>query len=87
MTKQEHELMVLMFARWSQAMMVISDALKRDNIWTDEDEKAFRAVAQYDDKKIIECAALALTEYLKCAKQVGVRTGLDEPPVKPALPG
>jgi len=83
MTKEEHELMVLMFARWAQAMMTISDALKRDGIWTGDDEKAFRAAAQFDDRKILECAALALTEYLKCAAQAGVRTGLDESPKLP----
>ena len=82
MTNEEHQLMVLMFARWAQAMTTISDALKRDGIWTDDDERAFRTVVQFDDKKILECAALALTEYLKCAKQAGVHTGLDEPPAK-----
>ena len=87
MTKEEHELVVLMFARWAQAMVTISDALKRDGIWTDDDEKAFRAVAQYDAKKLLGRSALALKEYLKCAKQVGVRTGLDEPPIEPIPQG
>ena len=83
MNPQEHELMVLMFARLIQAMSTLSDALKREGIWTGADEQAFRAVAQLDDRRILECAALALTEYLKCAKTVGVLTGLGEPPAGP----
>ena len=76
MTKEEHELMVLMFARVYESVKVISDVLKSNGVLTGDDPKAFSHAVHADDRKLIQCLAQAQRDYLNLAKQTGVVTGL-----------
>lgn len=80
MTKQEHELMVLMFARMYEAFSRIEETLKSRGIWTDDDEKAFAHAVHDDPRKLAQHTIAAWKTYLYFAKQSGVETGLESEP-------
>lgn len=73
MAPQDHELMILMFARMFQAMGAIRETLKSRGLWTADDEKAFDFQQWDDNSQILKAVHSALTEYRKCADQSGVR--------------
>jgi hypothetical protein len=68
MTKQEHELVVMMFARTNEAIGIIIEALKSREILTKDDVKAFSHATHADDQNILRYAAQAQADYLKCAE-------------------
>jgi hypothetical protein len=76
MTPQEHNLMVLMFARTHQAMAAITETLKSRDLWTGDDEKAFNRAVHENDELLLKCAARVLSDYRTIAEQEGVVTGL-----------
>jgi hypothetical protein len=77
MTKQEHELMVLMFARVFEAIGRIEETFKSRGIWTDDDAKAFAHAVHTDARNLVEYTSRAMLTYLHLAKQSGVETGLE----------
>ncbi len=72
MTKEEHTLMIAMFARINESIGVITDALKSREILTDDDPKAFSHAAHVDERRLLSCAAQARKDYLAFANQLGV---------------
>jgi hypothetical protein len=77
MTPQEHEMMLLMFTRMNEAIGIVVEALKSRDLWTAEDVKAFSHATHYDNQKLLSYLLQARVDYLKCAKQAGVVTGLE----------
>jgi hypothetical protein len=69
MTKKEHEMMILMFARINQRIGMIVETLKSRNVWTGDDEKAFAHLVYADDSKILSYASQARSDYLACARE------------------
>jgi hypothetical protein len=81
MTKQEHRMMILMFARMFEALTIVTETLKRSEIWTGDDERAFSHATHSDLDKLRGNVLQAHQEYLDCAARSGVVTGLEtEPP-------
>ena len=72
MTKHEHELMIMMFARANEAIGILTETLKSRGLWTGDDEKAFAHAVHADDLKILRYVAQARSDYLKCATSLGV---------------
>lgn len=75
MTKQEHELMILMFARLNERIGVVIDALKSREVVTADDVPAFSHAARMDDQKMHLYVELARRDYIEFAALCGV-----EPP-------
>jgi hypothetical protein len=85
MTPQEHELMLLMFAKQHEAIGILIDVLKSRNILTSDDDKAFAHVVHFDQKRLLQFTVQAWADYQKFAAQLGITTGLEKgPPPKPA---
>jgi hypothetical protein len=72
MTRQEHELLILIIARTNQKLGVLTEVLKSRGIVTDDDLKAFRYAAWDDNLQIVNAITQARSDYLKIAKQAGV---------------
>jgi hypothetical protein len=84
MTKQEHEMMLLMFARTHQLFGTIVEVLTSRAIMTGDDAKAFSHAVHYDDAKTLKFVLRAWHDYQSCAIQSGVVTGLEsQPPSAP----
>ena len=84
MTPLEHELIMLMFARMNEAIATITDVLKSRGLLTEDDAKAFSHAVHYDETKTLPVVLQTWRDYLACAAQVGVATGLENgPPSKP----
>jgi hypothetical protein len=73
MTTEEHTLMILMLARMNQAIGALSEILKSRDIVTADDLKAFHFAAWDDDRQLLKAVAQARSDYLKIAKQAGVK--------------
>jgi hypothetical protein len=81
MTKQEHEMMLMMFARTRQMFEIVSEALASRGVLTGDDAKAFSHAVHYDEKKRLTAVVQTWRDYQFSAKQSGVVTGLEgEPP-------
>jgi hypothetical protein len=74
---QEHELMVLMFARLQESIGIMAEAFKSRGLWTGDDPTAFSHAVHADDRKLLSYAAQAKKDYLACARLSGVVTGLE----------
>jgi hypothetical protein len=72
MTNQEHELMIMMFARANEAIGILTETLKSRGLWTEDDEKAFAHMVHADDQKLLLYTAQARNDYLRCATSLGV---------------
>ena len=72
MTKKEHELIVLMFARLYESIGIIEETLKSRGIWSGDDPKAFSHAVHADDRKILHYVERARSDYLSFANQLGV---------------
>ena len=72
MTKEEHLLLIAMFARINESIGTITDVLKSREILTGDDPKAFSYAAHVDDRKVLSCAAETRKDYLAFANQLGV---------------
>jgi hypothetical protein len=72
MTKQEHELMVLMFARLNESIGVIVETLRSNGIWTGDDSKAFSHAVHADEQKVLFYVSQARRDYFEFAKLSGV---------------
>lgn len=84
MTKKEHELMLLMFARTQQIFGILTEVLTSRGILTGDDAKAFSHATHYDDAKTWKFVLQAWRDYQSAAIQSGVVTGLEsEPPSSP----
>jgi hypothetical protein len=77
MTNQEHDMMVMMFARMYQTIGALANALKSREIMTAEDLQAFQFDAWADDKQTLRYVTQARSDYLKAARLAGVE-GLPE---------
>lgn len=72
MTKQEHEMMILMFARLNESVGIIVEALRSRDILNADDVKAFSHATHADAKKVLSYVVQARVDYLKAATQSGV---------------
>jgi hypothetical protein len=72
MTRKEHEMMILMFARMNQRIGMLVETLKSRNVWTEDDERAFGHLVYADDSKVLSYASQARKDYLACAKASGL---------------
>jgi hypothetical protein len=72
MTRQEHELMILMFSRVNESIGIIVETLTSRGIWSDDDPKAFSHAVHADDQKLLFYAAQARKDYSVLAKQAGI---------------
>jgi hypothetical protein len=77
MTKEEHQLMILMFARLHEAIEAISETLSSREIWLGDDRKAFQDLVRSDKYKLGTYVVRAGRDYLKLAKKLGVVTGIE----------
>jgi hypothetical protein len=77
MTKQEHEMMLLMFVRVHESIGIVVEALKSRELLTPDDVRAFSHATHFDEKKLQFFALAARADYLACAKELGVVTGLE----------
>ena len=75
MTRKEHELIVLMFARLYESIGIIEETLKSRGIWTGDDPTAFSHAVHADDRKLLHYAERARTDYVDFANQLGVELG------------
>ena len=82
MTPQEHELMIMMFARMHEAIEILKETLKSRGLWTDDDEKAFSHAVHADARKLLQNIGQAYIDYARIAKLAGVVVELPEPPAK-----
>ena len=95
MTPQEHELMLLMFARMRELIGILTDVLENRGLLTSDDRKAFSHAVPYDPVKTLNFVLQAWKDYQAAAAQAGLLTGLETglPPKptpsseKPAQPG
>jgi hypothetical protein len=76
MTKEEHTLMIMMFARMNEGLGAIRDILRSRGIISGDDLKAFRHAVYDDAVKIHEYFAQARMDYLTLANQQGVKTDI-----------
>jgi len=84
MTKKEHEMMLLMFARTGQIFQILTEMLKSRGIITGDDAKAFSHAIHFDDEKTLKTVLQTWRDYQAAAIQAGVVTGLEsEPPSSP----
>ena len=74
MTKQEHELMLLMFTRLYEAIGIVEETLKSRGLWTGDDPTAYSHAVHADDRKLLQYATRARQDYVKIANQLGVKT-------------
>jgi hypothetical protein len=72
MTKQEHELMILMFARMNEHIGIIEETLKSRGLWTGDDARAFSHAVHSDDEKISKFVTDARNTYVNWAKDLGI---------------
>jgi hypothetical protein len=77
MTQQEHNLMVLMFARQACLIKVLVDILKSRNILDDSDVEAFSLFAHQDEAMELEMVRRVGQFY----QEVATRTGAAAPSV------
>ena len=84
MTKQEHEMMLIMFARTGQVFQILTEMLTSRGILTGDDAKAFSHAIHYDDAKRLKTVLQTWHDYQAAAIQSGVVTGLEsQPPSSP----
>lgn len=72
MTKEEHELMAMMFARVYEHIAIITETLKSKAVWTEDDERAFSHLAHNDPETLLKHRLRAAQDYLNCAAAAGV---------------
>jgi len=84
MTKQEHEMMLLMFTRTRQMFEIFTEVLASRGILTGDDARAFSHAIHYDASKTLKAVLQTWQDYQASAVQSGVVTGLEnEPPSSP----
>ena len=83
MTKQEHEMMLIMFARTGQMFRILTEILTSRGILTGDDAKAFSHAIHFDDEKTLKTVLRTWHDYQAAAIQSGVVTGLESEPPSP----
>lgn len=77
MTPKDHEMMLLILTRVYESIGILTEALKSRDILSADDVKAFSHATHFDDKKLVSYLMQARADYLACAKQTGLVTGLE----------
>jgi hypothetical protein len=77
MTKSDHLLIVMMFARMRESFLVLAESFTSRGIWSDDDAKAFAHAVHADERKVEWCLTETRRDYLFLAKELGVATGLE----------
>jgi hypothetical protein len=80
MPTEEHKLTIAMFGRINEAIGASTETLKSREIWVGDDSKAFREAVHSYPVKMVGYIVQAGADYLRTAKQLGVETGIDNPP-------
>jgi hypothetical protein len=84
MTKQEHEMMIMMFARTWQMFEILTAVLSSRGILTGDDMRAFAHAIHFDQSKTMKAVLQTWQDYQAVAIHSGVATGLEnEPPSSP----
>lgn len=83
MTKEEHGVIIAMFAKQYQSMKVLSDIMRSRGIIEQGDFSAFHFAVQKDDPLNVAIYQQTKEQYLKYAKGIGVDTGLEAPEPTP----
>jgi hypothetical protein len=83
MNQQEHQLLICMFMRMQATIGAMAEVLKREGLWSADDQKAYEYAIQSDQKQIGKYFFQAMTDYLECANRMGVLTGLEPPSIVP----
>ena len=63
MTKQEHEMMLVMFARTGQMFRILTEVLTSRGIVTADDARAFSHAIHYDDEKTLKTVLQTWDDY------------------------
>jgi hypothetical protein len=77
MTKEEHQLMVVMFSRMRLMNQVLLEVLMSRDILTREDADAFSHAVQFDQAKMQLVFDMTWEDYLVAAREQKVVTGLE----------
>lgn len=77
MKPEEHRLVIWVLARQLQQAKVFLDILKSRNVLEDGDAEAFASSVYLDEASNSALLREAKAEYLKIAKQMGLKTGLE----------
>ena len=77
MTRQEHELMLLMFTRLYESIGIIEETLKSRGVWSADDPTAFSHAVHSDERKLFAYAQRARNDYVNFASQLGVAPRLE----------
>lgn len=72
MTKEEHELMVMMFTRIYESIGTIEETLKSNGLWSGDDPAAFSHVVHSDAQKLISYYEHARDDYETLAAELKV---------------
>lgn len=68
--------MMLMFARMLETIDALTETLKSRNLWTADDERAFRHLVHHDKSRLERYVAQASKDYTRLAHSLGVVTDL-----------
>ena len=79
MTKEEHKLMILLFAKQMQFLKTLLNMLKSRGLISDDDPRFFEYATALDAESNAALYADALAAYVKAAKGLGIETGLETP--------
>lgn len=77
MTPEEHRLVIWVLARQLQQAKVFLDVLKSRNVLEEGDAEAFATSVYLDETSNSALYREAKSEYLKIAKAMGLKTGLE----------
>lgn len=80
MTPEEHRLVIWVLARQLQQAKVFLDVLKSRNVLEEGDAEAFATSVYLDETSNSALYREAKSEYLKIAKAMGLKTGLEPKP-------
>jgi hypothetical protein len=83
MTRDEHALLVCMFTRMHAVVGAIAETLKRENLWSVDDQKAYEYAIRTDAQQMGKFFFQTMGDYLQCANKMEVTTGLEPPNISP----
>ena len=83
MTTQEHALMICMFTRMYALLGIMTEALKREGLWSEDDQKAYQSAFASDRQQWAKFYFQAIQDYQECAEKMGVPTSFAPPSIVP----
>ena len=77
MTRQEHSLIIAMFARERMYLKSVLDLLKSRNIIEGDDLPAFFSSVRFDSEKMADLIHATKTEYAQMAAMMGITEAIE----------